>query len=634
MTENKIKITQANGRPMLQWVGKKPLEFVKSFPAQLVETFNQDKNSKPLENPNFDSLKKNWQNLIFHGDNKEGLGYLLANGFRGEIDLIYIDPPFNTGVDYLRRVKLRGVDKTKIEGEEYSTQEQLMYFNNFADDTFMQFVYERLQLLKELLSDKGSIFVRFDYHFGHYIKIILDEIFGKGNFRNEIVINTGSVPKGEIKKLLTGTESLFHYTKGDDYFFEVPKIKREKIEWLEMHLPEERSSYELQIRKFFGKKILPPRGRHWALSQEKINELIKEKKIRINLDKEYIDLAGGKNKGMPEALQSEYTQVNSNWTDVPGYTINNTGYPTENSEKLLERVISCASDEDDIVLDCFMGSGTTQAVAQKLNRRWIGADINKGSIQTTIKRLQKIIKNQKDTKYPSFSHYKVNDYDLQLLRTEAIELAIQHLGIERTKTDIFFEGNLGNKLVKIIDFNHPLTLLDIQLIQDELKSRPDENRDITIVCLGKELAIDSWIEDYNKKHSVNKFDVIELRTDNKYGKFLIHKPAQAKVDIKRKDEKAIIEIKEFISPSIIERLNDKENLIKIKIPDFRSMIDVVLVDNNYNGKVFNITHSDVPEKKSDMVERKYEIEIPKEKTTIAVKIIDMLGEEVLVTKEI
>ena len=401
-----------------------------------------------------------------------------------------------------------------------------------------------------------------------------------------------------------------------------------------MHLPEERSSYELQIRKFFGKKILPPRGRHWALSQEKINELIKEKKIRINLDKEYIDLAGGKNKGMPEALQSEYTQVNSNWTDVPGYTINNTGYPTENSEKLLERVISCASDEDDIVLDCFMGSGTTQAVAQKLNRRWIGADINKGSIQTTIKRLQKIIKNQKDTKYPSFSHYKVNDYDLQLLRTEAIELAIQHLGIERTKTDIFFEGNLGNKLVKIIDFNHPLTLLDIQLIQDELKSRPDENRDITIVCLGKELAIDSWIEDYNKKHSVNKFDVIELRTDNKYGKFLIHKPAQAKVDIKRKDEKAIIEIKDFISPSIIERLNDKENLIKVKIPDFRSMIDVVLVDNNYNGKVFNITHSDVPEKKSDMVERKYEIEIPKEKTTIAVKIIDMLGEEVLVTKEI
>ena len=82
MTENKIKISQAKGRPMLQWVGKKPLEFVKSFPAQLVETFNQDKDSKPLENPNFEGLEKNWQNLIFHGDNKEVLGYLLANGFR------------------------------------------------------------------------------------------------------------------------------------------------------------------------------------------------------------------------------------------------------------------------------------------------------------------------------------------------------------------------------------------------------------------------------------------------------------------------------------------------------------------------------------------------------------------------
>ena len=199
---------------------------------------------------------------------------------------------------------------------------------------------------------------------------------------------------------------------------------------------------------------------------------------------------------------------------------------------------------------------------------------------------------------------------------------------------MFFEGILGNNLVKIIDFNHPLTLLDIQLIQDELKKRPNDNRDVTIVCLGKEIAIDSWVETYNKKHSVNKFNVIELRTDDKYGKFLIHKPTQSKVDIKRKGEKAIIEIKGFISPSIIERLNDKEKLIKVKIPDFRSMIDVILIDNNYNGKVFNITHSDVPEKKNDLVEGKYEVEIPKKETTIAVKIIDMLGEEVLIIKEI
>jgi hypothetical protein len=291
-----------------------------------------------------------------------------------------------------------------------------------------------------------------------------------------------------------------------------------------------------------------------------------------------------------------------------------------------------------LVLDCFMGSGTTQAVSQKLNRKWIGVDINKGAIQTTAKRIQKIINEQiknenSEDKYLSFAHYKVNDYDLQLLRTEAIELAVQHIGIQRTKTDNFFEGTLGKNLVKIIDFNHPLTLLDLQLIQDELKKRPDENRNVTIVCLGKELSTDSYIEDYNKKHPVNKIEVIELRTDSKYGKFLIHKPAQAKVSIKRKGDKVQVEIKDFISPSIIERLNDREKLIKVKIPDFRSMIDVVLIDTEYNGKVFNIKHSDVPEKKKDFVLGKYELEVPK-KTTIAVKIIDMLGEEVLITEEI
>jgi len=136
----------------------------------------------------------------------------------------------------------------------------------------------------------------------------------------------------------------------------------------------------------------------------------------------------------------------------------------------------------------------------------------------------------------SFAIYKVNDYDLQLLKTEAIELAVQHIGIQRIRTDTFFDGYLGKNLVKIIDFNHPLTLLDLQLLQDELKKRPDEDRDITIVCLGKELAVDPEIEKWNKKHPVNKIKVIELKTDKKYGSFLIHKSAEAKIKVKRIDK--------------------------------------------------------------------------------------------------
>jgi len=229
------------------------------------------------------------------------------------------------------------------------------------------------------------------------------------------------------------------------------------------------------------------------------------------------------------------------------------GFQTQKPEALLEKIIKASSNPGDIVLDCFIGSGTTAAVAQKLGRIWIGCDINKGAVQLTSSRLQKIIKeqirnthslinNSSNESVFSFAVYKINNYDLKLLQTEAIELAVQHIGIQRTRTDNFFDGTLGKKLVKIIDFNHPLTLLDLQLIQDELKNRPDEDRDITIVCLGKELAVDPWIEDWNKRHPVNKISVIELKTDKKYGSFLIHKPAEAKIKIERKDNKAIIGI--------------------------------------------------------------------------------------------
>ena len=641
MTEKKIKIMQAKGRPMLRWGGKKPLEFVKSFPAQLVETFNQDKKLKPLENPTFKELERNWQNLIFHGDNKEVLGHLLANGFRGKIDLIYIDPPFDSGANYIRKVELRGMkDKKKLEGEDYSIGEQTQYFDIWSNDNYLQFMYERLQLLKELLNNEGTIYIHLDHRRLSQVKIIADEIFGEENFRN-IISWRRQVPRGmkaHAKLYSFSCDYLLIYSKSERFIWnEQKKVNKLTIKEAEKkYMKDEKGFFRTSdpgSSSFENLKELHKKNMLYAPKGGKI--IIDEKNRRVYSDKGGIGVKYYRKQEGNFII--EETPVDNLWEDIAGMGVVSgeyLDYPTQKPKKLLERIIKASSNENSIVLDCFMGSGTTQAVAQKLNRRWIGADINKGSIQTAIKRLQKIIKNQKDAKYKSFSHYKVNDYDLQLSRTEVIELAIQHLGIERNKTDMFFEGTLGNNLVKIIDFNHPLTLLDIQLIQDELKKRPNENRDVTIVCLGKELAIDSWVETYNKKHPVNKFNVIELRTDNKYGRFLIHKPDVTKVNIKRKGEKAIIEIKDFISPSIIERLNDKEKLIKVKIPDFRSMIDVVLIDNNYNGKVFNITYSDVPEKKNDLVKGKYEIEIPKKKTTIAVKIIDMLGEEVLINKEI
>ncbi len=586
--QNKIKISPAKGRPMLYWVGKKPLDYIKGYPTQLLEIFDPLKTGLKYETPKYKDLKKNWQNLLFWGDNKDVLVMLLEQGFRGKIDLIYIDPPFMSGADYARKVELRGIKESRTNLDEADLIQQTMYFDMWKNDAYLQFMYERLMLLKELLSETGSIYVHLDWHIGHYVKLLMDEVFGQDNFRNEIVwVYTGPSAPGQAQFSRKHDIILWYSKNPDRWIFDTDSVR------IPYH-GTTAGKFESKGTGFGGKKA--------DLSKGKIPE-----------DWWYLPI------------------VSRIRTEILDFT-------TQKPEALLERIIKASSNPDDLVFDCFIGSGTTAAVAQELGRRWIGCDINKGAIQLTSIRLQKIIQEQiknKQTKYPSFALYKVNNYDLKILQTEATELAIKHLGINRMRTDSFFDGTLGkNELVKIIDFNHPLTLLDLHLIKDELDKRPEEDRDIVVVCLGKELAVDPWVEEWNKKHPVNKIKVIELKTDQKYGKFLIHQPDQAKVKIERKGNKAIIEILDFVSPTIVKKLEMDNTIFKVKIPDFRSMIDCVLIDTNYDGKTFHIIYSDVPQKKSDLIQGKYELEIPPTKITVAVKIIDMLGEEVIIVKKI
>lgn len=646
MPENKIKITPAKGRPMLNWVGKKPLDYVKGFPTQLVEVFDRVNLGRIVEPPTYEELKNNWQNLLFHGDNKEVMATLLELGFRDKVDLIYIDPPFKSGADYVRKVELRGLKNLgKMQEDDASVLQQTMYFDIWNNDTYLQFMYERLMLLKELLDNDGVLWLHCDDNMEHQLRLLLDEVFGPDNFLNWIAYRT-DVSRGRKKEspfFGNNLNILFIYAKNKE-----ESIKRFNllVEEQEIKNPEEEGF--LKDEKGYFSTSDPG-----TYTEESLFNLAKEDRLFVTrngiyeLDEENkkVKIKNGRPRVkyyLKERNGKFYREriIDNVWEDIlgianqPGESV---GFATQKINKLLERVIISSSTQDDLVLDCFIGSGTTARVAQKLGRRWIGCDINKGAIHLTSRELQKIINKQvekKEAKYPTFTIYKVNNYDLKLLQTEAIELAVQHIGIQRIRTDRFFDGTLGNNLIKIIDFNHPLTLLDLQLLQDELKKRPDEDRDITVVCLGKELAVDPWIDNWNKKHSINKIRVIELKTDKKYGSFLIYKPAEVKISIKRVNSKAIIEIQEFISPTIIERLNIDNKLFKVKIPDFRSMIDCVLIDNDYDGKTFHIVYSDVPEKKDDLVQGKYEIEVPAEKIKVAVKVVDMLGEDVLFVKEV
>lgn len=237
------------------------------------------------------------------------------------------------------------------------------------------------------------------------------------------------------------------------------------------------------------------------------------------------------------------------------------------------------------------------------------------------------------------SVWRVNDDDFQIQHNEAVALACEHIGIDRTRTDSFFDGTLGKRLVKIVPFGHPLSPVDLEELKRELDARPDEDRDIVMVCLGKEIAADAWLEEWNQLRRArggapNRIEVIELRSDPKYGKFIAHRPAEAQVGISRSNGKLVVEIHDFISPTIVERLDVDVPLFRAKIPDWRAMVDCVMVDTAWDGEVFNVVHSDVPERKDELVQGRYEFKAPRGKATVAVKIIDMLGEEVLVSSRV
>ncbi len=647
-----MNITPPKGRPMLYWVGKKPVESVKSYPTQLIEIYDPFNNTRFYEIPKYEDLEKDWHNLLFEGDNKEVLATLLELGFRGKIDLIYIDPPFASSRDYVRKVELRGFKGSSIEEDDAPLLQQVMYEDIWKRDEYFQWIYERLLLMKELLSETGSIYVHLDYRMVHYVKLIMDEVFGEENFRNEIIWRKLTAAKAQSKFFSNVKDNILFYSQSNDCAFN-PQFTQSQADeknypYIEKGTGRRYGSFDLTQKgagppRYFGDKLLyPPSGKHWILSQEKINQAMAEGRIIFTSSglpriKRYLDEKRGNYLG-DLWIDDEVKPLSSNDTE-------RVGFETQKPEALLERVIKASTNEGDLVLDCFIGSGTTAAVAQKLGRRWIGVDINKGAIQLTAKRLRKIIEEQlrengelfekHNRKYFTFAVYKVNDYDLKLFQSEAKELAIKHLGIERTKTDPFFEGRLGNKLVKIIDFNHPLTLLDLGAIKDELSKRPDEERDIVIVCYGQELNTQAWIEDWNKRSPVNKIKVIDLRTDREKGGFIIHEPPQAKVEIKRTSEDtARVEIKEFISPTVIKRFNLEGSLLQKVIKDFRSMIDFVLIDPDYDGRTFKSVFVDIPEKKQDLIRGIYKIKIPAGKVKVAVEIVDVLGGELVVVEEV
>lgn len=558
------------GFPELRWTGKRPYKSTQYYPAQLRETYGEDQNG--------------WMNKIFWGDNLQVMSHLLKE-YRGQIDLIYIDPPFDSKADYKKKIDVKGVGKAESDS---STFEEKQYGDIWTNDEYLQFMYERLILLRELLSERGSIYLHCDWHRSAYLRLLLDEVFGANNFRNEIVWSYFGFKRATSKKFPQKHDVIYSYTKSPDYIWNVQ---------YKPHSPE-------YIKRF-------KKDANGRLYRDDVNPTGGGTRI-IYLDEVEGDI------------------VDSVWTDIPPVNPvakERQNYPTQKPEALIERIIKSSTNPGDLVFDCFMGSGTTQAVAMKLGRRFIGADINLGAIQTTTKRLVGVANElntqmQEETKYTGFEVYNVNNYDFFRNPVEARDLLIQALEIQPFPQSNVWDGELDGRMVKIMPVNRIATKADLKELLANLpyatyEKRKEENPNqpvehMTIVCMGHEPDLKGSLEQElsNYKVDVQILDVLRDKAD-------LQLKRDSEAEIVREGNKLVI--REFFPMNLMQKLS----LQKEYVEEWRQLVDSVMIDWNYDGTVMQPRTIDIPEK-NELVKGVYDIQ--EDAGTIKVKITDLLSE--------
>ena len=356
------------------------------FPGQMGEL--------PLGGFDIDKTK---MNRLIWGDNLLAMQALLAQGYAGKIDLIYIDPPFLSSADYSFQLSIEGKQVYK----EPNIIERLAYTDTWEGgiDSFLDMMYPRLQLMKRLLSENGSIYIHLDWHVSHYIKTIADEVFGIDNFVNEIIWKRRGGALNNFRSYGSATDTIFLYRKTDNFTFNPLKTKdsEEVQEYIKQRFVYDDGDGRLYSRDpvtnpssnpspslIYEYKGHQPPAKGWAFAKETMEQWDKQGKLYFPPDKSQ--------RIRRKTFLDEYEgqPIQNLWADI--YVINSQavehlGYPTQKPESLLERIIKASSNEGDLVADFFCGSGTTMAVADRLNRRWIGCNLDKVGIQVSRNRL-------------------------------------------------------------------------------------------------------------------------------------------------------------------------------------------------------------------------------------------------------
>lgn len=527
-----IQPSPGSGRAMLQWAGKRAPAAVAVPSARLVEMVDLRRelplgrvDARPDLPPTPDSLfQQALPNLLFYGDNQGVLAYLLANGWAGQVKLIYIDPPFDSGDNYARKVRLRHAQPQVV-------AEAIQYQDIWHGDSYLQFIYERLFLLRDLLAEDGSIWLHCDYRQVHRLRLLLEEVFGEQNYLNTIAWRSQVARGAKVNAFFfpysTQYIEIFAKQRGAPTLWQ-PQKKRlifNRTQAAAQFMEDERGFFRTSdpgTYSFARLKALHAAGRLYAPYGGEV--IVDEAAQRVyaskggNIGVKYYLTRVGRDRFAAERA------VDNLWDDIAGLGTTpgeDVGYPTQKTEALLQRVIAASTRPGDLVLDCFLGSGTTAAVAQKMGRRWIGADVAYGALQTTRRRLQRIVNEHG----PGFAVYHVGE------RPVPATVGGAHLAWTCRRSDD------GRSLeIDLTDYQTP----------EPLTSR-------------------------RRGHAAD---------------------------------------------------------------DWRALVDAVDIDPAYDGEILRPLVSDLPAKRREAVQGRYVLSIPREATTVAVRVTDIFGHELTVTQAI
>lgn len=665
----------------LVWNGKTNELCNVVLPFQTIEQVDEPRSEKDTRRQmslfNLDSRGrqlKGWTNKLIWGDNKLILSSLKSGLLRDEIEaqgglkLIYIDPPFDVGADFSMDIEIGGDTFTK----KPSILEEIAYRDTWGKgaDSFIAMIYERLVLMRDLLAEDGSIYVHCDWRVNHHLRQVLDEVFGRDSFLNEIIWGYFSFKRKTAKKFPQKHDDIISYRKSKTRFIWHTQFKPHSDEYL----------------------------KRWKTDKD-------GRRYRDDVN----PTAGGTRIIYLDEVEGDI--VDSVWDDIPPVNpqaIERVDYPTQKPEALLERIIKASSNEGDLVADFFCGSGTTAAVAEKLGRKWISTDLGKFAIHTTRKRMigvQRQLKAEgKD--YRAFEilnlgkyerqHYIGVNADLreeqkqqQLAAKEAafLELILRAYRAEKTEGFTTFHGKRAGRLVAIGPVNLPVTRLFVEEIILECRKKHitkvdilgfefemglfpnvlDEARSKGIDIAPKYIPADVFDKRAVERNQVVFHDVafIEVKPHHKKNSVAVELTdfsvfysqdsiAQAETTLKNKASKIVVEKGQIVKVS-----KDKDGIVSREqlTRHWTDWIDYWSVDFDFESKreIIRTKNPDTGEIEEQWTgdyifenewqsfrtkkERKLELtsifhECPSGRRKIAVKVVDIFGNDTMTILEL